>query len=565
MSGLVSISESEISITQYTFNKDIIDIIENNPWVRDSWPLIYIIYNDKLREIYIGESSNALLRITSHLLNNKKRRLDQILIIGCNKFNKSATLNIETKLIEYFSSDGKYKLQNEKLGSLLHQYHNKEEYLKVFTRIWSELKQRNVANNNIREINNSDLFNFSPYKCLSRDQYTAVQTIILNLISNTPQPFFAIGAAGTGKTILCIFLIKLLVTSYEELFGEYTVDTFKEQDLILKLKEKYPNPKVALVIPVASLRQTLQRVFRNNKGLKANMVIGPSDINKKNYDILLVDEAHRLKRRINLTGYGNFDINNNALGLGREGSQLNWVLMQSERQVFFYDPLQRVTPSDVEEVDFDNVLATATKIELVSQFRVKGGPDYVKYVSRLLDVKFNSKRKFFKHKNYEFLLFESLESLKKRLDKMEVLQGKCRLIGGYSWKWKSKNSNSSDINIGGLALKWNSTVNGWINSKNAAEEVGCIHTTQGYDINYAGVIFGEEIDYNPIDNRIVISREKFHDIKVKAGITDLEELKKYIINTYRSLMFRGVYGTYVYVCNENLREYFKRHISMFIS
>jgi hypothetical protein len=99
-----------------------------------------------------------------------------------------------------------------------------------------------------------------------------------------------------------------------------------------------------------------------------------------------------------------------------------------------------------------------------------------------------------------------------------------------------------------------------LNSSNSHNEVGCIHTTQGYDLNYVGIIFGSEIDYNPSTNEIFIIKENYKDKNGKNGIVDIEVLHQYILNIYKTLMYRGINGTFVYVCNENLRSYMKQHI-----
>jgi len=90
-------------------------------------------------------------------------------------------------------------------------------------------------------------------------------------------------------------------------------------------------------------------------------------------------------------------------------------------------------------------------------------------------------------------------------------------------------------------------------------EIGSVHTTQGFDLNYVGVIIGREIDYDPVGKKILIYRDKFYDKKVKAG-TDDNRLKEYILNTYRVLLTRGIHGCYVYACNPNMREYLSRYV-----
>src|SRR5690606_11217168 len=100
-------------------------------------------------------------------------------------------------------------------------------------------------------------------------------------------------------------------------------------------------------------------------------------------------------------------------------------------------------------------------------------------------------------KDYEIYLFDDIEALVKRIHKKEKSDGLSRLIAGYAWEWKSqKDEKAYDIEIDNVKLKWNSITVDWVNSANAINEVGCIHTTQGYDVNYAGIIIGPEIDYD---------------------------------------------------------------------
>ncbi len=169
-------------------------------------------------------------------------------------------------------------------------------------------------------------------------------------------------------------------------FGEEEVEVIQ---LINELKWIYPNPKMALVVPMASFRGTLKKVFKNIKGLNANMVIGPPEIVKDKFDIVVVDESHRLRRRVNLGPYyGAFDTACDKLGLDKNNcSELDWIAQQSDISILFYDETQSIKPSDAKKEDFDALKSDKhTKIEyLKSQFRVKGGNDYVQYISGFLN------------------------------------------------------------------------------------------------------------------------------------------------------------------------------------
>ena len=132
-----------------------------------------------------------------------------------------------------------------------------------------------------------------------------------------------------------------------------------------------------------------------------------------------------------------------------------------------------------------------------------------------------------------------------------------------SWEWISKGCRSidevrrkhlEDITIEGHKYIWNMSNVEWILRPSAIDEIGCIHTTQGYDLNYVGVIFGEEIDYDEATKQITINPAKHFDSNVQRGSSP-EELKTYLINSYKVMMSRGIKGCYVYACNPSLRNY----------
>ncbi len=539
-----------------------------------SWPLVYIISNKSIKQAYIGETTDVFTRISNHLGDLKKKELEKLHLITSDQFNKSATLDIESRLIRYMSADGVYKPKNGNLGIMDHEYYDDKKYSELFKKIWINLRKQDLAKHHLSEIDNSNLFKYSPFKKLFPDQVRALSRI-LEIISDGKEKCIVVeGGAGTGKTILATYLIKLLNTSIDDLldFDRRNYDK-KIIKYIKQVKKNFSEPDIALVIAMTALRSTLEDVFRNTNGLRRDMVISPASLSRKKYDILIIDEAHRLKRRLNLgADIGSFDSVNKKLRLGKEsGTQLDWILKRSKIQIIFYDKAQSIKPSDIPEAVFLKLVSKAKQeksfVSLQSQLRVKGGKDYIDYVDKLLNCTLSGKNKMFKSSAYEFEFFDSLKSLINKLNKQEKKHGLARLVAGYSWEWKSDRDKSKfDINIEKIKLKWNKkNERNWIHSDNAKElkEVGCIHTTQGYDLNYAGVIFGNEITYNPFKNCIEVNKKNYHDKKGKQGIEDIEDLKQYIINIYKTLMFRGMHGTYVYVCDKNLRDYFKKHVSIF--
>ena len=148
--------------------------------------------------------------------------------------------------------------------------------------------------------------------------------------------------------------------------------------------------------------------------------------------------------------------------------------------------------------------------------------------------------------------------------KKDAELGLCRNAAGYAWRWISKrNKKAYDIEIQGHQYRWNSTYNNWIASKNAVNEIGCIHTLQGYDLNYVGLIIGEDIKYDKETGKIYADKDHYFDQQGKSGVAnDPEALKEYLLNIYLTLMTRGIKGTYLYVCDDDLREYFKRFVDV---
>ncbi len=430
------------------------------------------------------------------------------------------------------SADGRFILQNGNKGLRNHNYFDRQKYQAKFEIIWDELRKISFANQSLVDIKNSDIFKYSPYKALSPDQQIVAEQIVDKVERNISQAFLVHGGPGTGKTILATYLVKRLVETPS-------------------LKEK----RIGLVVPMTSLRNTLKKVFKHVPGLKPLMVIGPSEV-VSGYDILIVDEAHRLRRRKNITNYQSFDSINRKMKLGNIGTELDWILKCSKSQIFFYDENQSVRPSDVPASALYNL--KAEEFYLQNQLRISVGVEgekYITFVQDLFDMRASAKQHF---SAYDFRIYEDIQSMVRDIKKLDEERHLARLVSGLAWPWVSKkNPSKHDIEIEGVKLKWNSINHNWVHSKNAINEVGCIHTVQGYDLNYAGVIIGPELSYDFGKKQFVIYPEKYTDMNGRRGIEDPKELERYILNVYKTLLTRGIEGTFVYIVDENLRKYFK--------
>lgn len=527
-----------------------------------NWPVVYILNNDK--EAYVGETLDAVTRSSQHLDNPDRRKLTQMSIITDDTFNKSVILDLEAYLIKHMSADNRFQLQNGNDGLQNHNYFNRNIYEKRFEDIWNQLREKKIANRTAHDIENSDLFKYSPYNALSSDQYLTVTGIIHELAQAYKKGkglhSLVCGGPGTGKTILGVYLMKLL---HDRNVKE--VMDLQDEDVNSRLMKDLldlPDLKIGFVVPMGSLRSTMEHIFSSVHGLRKSMIIGPTDVSKKPYDLLIVDEAHRLKRREGLSQYGLMDKINNQFGLGKDGTELDWILKSSKYQIFFYDDKQTVRPCDVLPSQFTKIEEDKDSrvFRLRTQFRCKGGDDYIHYIRDIFSSNPPIERKSFD--GYDLKLFDDVNDMVESIRDKNDEYGLCRNLAGYAWKWISKEDPTAyDITIGQYKYRWNTINHDWVNSPDAIDEIGCIHTIQGYDLNYAGVILGPEIDF--VDGSFVIDPSKYADPHGKDNIrSNQEKLVAYISNIYTTMLTRGICGTYIYACNTGLRNYLKRFVKV---
>ena len=541
-----------------------------------NWPVVYTL--DNPHEIYIGESLNAAVRLRQHLDSPDKQRLRAARVIVDSTFNKSVCLDLESYLIRLFAGDGKYQVLNRNEGITNAEYYGRAEYQKTFDEIFQELLSRGIFTRSVREIENSDLFKLSPFKALSPDQAIAVEDILNGLFEDiqagTPSRIVIHGDPGTGKTVVAVYLMKLLQDiKFADPSEPIDSDSILSEFFVEGYSELLHGFRVGLVVPQQSLRKSIENVFAKTPGLNPSMVVTPFEVGEsaERFDLLIVDETHRLNQRSSqASGQKNTQfrtINERLFGHDDMAiTQLDWITAKSQHQIFLLDAAQAVRPHDVTQKDLDALVARVGQHQrhyrLAVQMRVRAGADYVSYVRRVLSPHPPEPERF---GGYDLQMFDDLGEMHRIVRQKDAVHGLARLVAGYAWPWRSRrDAVAYDIEVDGMQLRWNKADVDWVNSTGSINEVGSIHTIQGYDLNYAGVIIGKDLRYDPMKRRLIFDRDHYFDSKGKEnnrvrGITYTDDdILQFVTNIYSVLLTRGMLGTYVYVCDPDLRHYFRR-------
>jgi DUF2075 family protein len=350
------------------------------------------------------------------------------------------------------------------------------------------------------------------------------------------------GGPGTGKSVISMNALARLTSQ--------------------RLNVKYVTPNAA---PRAVFEAKLKKIF--GKADIRSLFSGSGSFTESevsSFDTLIVDEAHRLKMKSGM-----------FKNLGE--NQVKEIIASAKTSVFFIDEAQKVTWSDVGEISMIEEQAKLAgalveRLELVSQFRCSGSDDYIAWLDETLGVGPGAEH-YFSPDKFDFQIFDNPLEMHNKIKEKNKINNKSRVVAGYCWDWISqKRPELKDISIEEFGYKatWNLTSDGseWIISPKSVEEVGCIHTCQGLEVDYIGVIVGRDlIAINGVLKTDPSARAKT-DASLKGYKKELKEdpisagLKadELIRNTYRTLMSRGMKGCYVYFVDDATADYFKNKL-----
>ncbi len=282
------------------------------------------------------------------------------------------------------------------------------------------------------------------------------------------------------------------------------------------------------------------------------------------FDALIVDEAHRLNGKSGM--YQNLGEN-----------QIKEIIQAAPFSIFFIDENQKVTLRDIGEKEeirrwAAQLGAKVHECALESQFRCNGSDGYLAWLDHTLQIR-DTANVTLDGLNYDFRVLDDPNELRELIYEKNRINNKARLVAGYCWDWASKKDKSrSDITLPefDFEARWNLASDGnlWILKPEAVTEVGCIHTCQGLEVDYIGVIVGN--DFVVRDGRVVTNAAKRSrmDSSVKGYKKRLKEdpdlankeMAAIIKNTYRTLMTRGGKGCFVFFVDQETRDYFKSRL-----
>lgn len=368
-----------------------------------------------------------------------------------------------------------------------------------------------------------------------------IRTMLQCLKDNKKRTILVQGGPGTGKSVLAVNLLMHFITS--TLNAAYVTKNSAPRQAFLSILSGNRAENVA----------EISQLFRSPFGL--------SQVPANAYDCLIVDEAHRLVKKM----YGDWGGEN----------QVKECINASLLTVFLLDEDQAVTTKDIGSVqeiskwckELNSTIIMREETKLTSQFRCNGSDAYIQFVDNLLQRGKESVRIPLSELNYDFRIFDDPSQMREALREINAINNKARMVAGYCYDWNVKNHRGDvDISLpGGFQAKWNLANDKiWAINPRSFEEVGCIHTAQGLEFDYVGVLIGKDLTYDRASEVVRTDKTAISKDDKTSGIRGAsdEEARRLILNTYKTLLTRGQKGCFVYCEDDALQEYFKKQTSI---
>ncbi|MEE0779760.1 MAG: DUF2075 domain-containing protein [Massilimicrobiota sp.] len=357
---------------------------------------------------------------------------------------------------------------------------------------------------------------------------------------NKKKVYIIHGGPGTGKTVLAINMLVAILNM--------------DQNVMYVTKNSAP-------------REVYRKKLTEGKYRKAyidNLFKGSGSFTEAisdDFDCLIVDEAHRLNEKS-----GMFQ------NLGE--NQVKEIINAAKTSIFFVDDFQMVTTKDIGSTNeikkwcrfFD---AQVYEDTLISQFRCNGSDSYLSWIDNVLEINPEATDEF--DCDYDIRICDTPDEVRQLILEKNKINNKSRMVAGYCWNWIKEGKNDShihDIQIDDFEMSWNlGSSSTWSIDPESVNEIGCIHTCQGLEFDYVGVIIGEDMRYD--DGIVTDFTKRARTDQSLKGIKGLYKKNReealnvadrIIKNTYRTLLTRGQKGCYIYCVDENLKSYLKERL-----
>lgn len=355
------------------------------------------------------------------------------------------------------------------------------------------------------------------------------------------QVYIIHGGPGTGKTVLAINMLVAILNM--------------DKNVMYVTKNAAPREVYRKKLTDGQYRRAyIDNLFKGSGAF--------TEAISNDFDCLIVDEAHRLNEKS-----GMFQ------NLGE--NQIKEIINAARTSIFFVDDFQMVTTKDIGSTNeikkwchyFDTEIYEDT---LLSQFRCNGSDSYLSWIDNVLEINPEAVDDF--DHDYDIRICDRPDEVKDLIMEKNKVNNKARMVAGYCWDWIREGKNNSDVHdikIGDFGMSWNlGSSSTWAIDPESVNEIGCIHTCQGLEFDYVGVIIGEDLRY---DDGIITDFTKRaktdQSIKGLKGLYAKDPQKalniadRIIKNTYRTLLTRGQKGCYIYCVDEKLKEYLKLRLN----
>lgn len=547
---------SAVKIWEHTLNKRVLS----------SYPTVYIINDNKRSKysVYVGETSNIKRRTLEHINvdiiegnmweNFSNSNSSMMYVIGHNYFNKSLTLDIENKLMQYLSSvDSVENLYNKRTNPQS-EYYTSEHFEAIFSKIWQQLHRQNALLFPLESaIQESAIFKASPFHKLTNEQYLAKQLILERVrraLQNdeTGQHIFVDGEAGSGKTVL-------LSSLFFELVNEFKKDL------------KIDNPSLYFLVNHNQQLKVYQQIAdklgfnykRGDKITKPTSFINHHSPDEK-VDVVVIDEAHLLLTQGQMSYRGK--------------NHLADIISRAKVVVTVFDKNQILSRTQIWEEDtLQQIIETSQQndnyIRLLNQMRIHADKQTIHWIRNLIDNRAieNIPKDSL---GYEIKVFESPKSLYEEIKAKNENKdsGISRVVATFDWEFKDKPKSNGElwgVEIDDWKLPWNLQLSvdrsekklSWPEQSQTINEVGSTFTIQGFDLNYVGVIIGPSVIYR--DGKIQFDKNKSKNNKATQNRTMADNSKQnfaeeLLKNELNVLITRGINGLYLYAVDEELQN-----------